>query len=135
MKKFTITVIIMCATFFASAQLQTIVLDKHDEISSNTLVENGTLIVKLTATELQLELDWDGTGTAHNLIVATYKLSGTATLLWNEAESGYNTLFDFSVGNDHAIGGLISPVTNSIMLFYADKSSLMYLGTGLQLLI
>ena len=135
MKKFTIAVIIMCTTFFASAQLQTIVLDKHNEISSNTLVEHGTLIVKLTATELQLELDWDGIGIAHNLIVATYKLSGTATRLWNEAESDYNTLFDFNVGNDHAIGGLISPVANSIMLFYADKSALVYFGSGLQLLI
>jgi len=135
MKKFTSLLSLTFITFFAPAQLQTIVLDKHDEISSNTFVENGTLIVELTTTELQLELDWDGAGTAHNLIVVTYKLSGTATRLWNEAESGYNTLFDFSAGNDNAIGGLISPVTNSIMLFYADKSSLIYLGSGLQLLI
>lgn len=121
-------------TIICNSQVATITSDSNNVETSSFYNERGQ--IRITFFETKIQLDIQLQGEEYNSLRLNYELLGLPVLLYNENSQQYNILFDIiSKGKDKPIGGLIDPSTNSIMLFYDDGSTLLYIGEGIKIII
>lgn len=128
--------LIFCIIYYTCyTQIASISTDLNNIETSSFYDEKGIIRINLTENYLQLFIDLDNYDEEYESIKLNYKLSSIPILLYNQDFEVYNILFDLQSIINEPIGGLIDFSSNSILLFYDDGSSLLYIGEGITIII
>lgn len=120
-------------TIICNGQVATISSDSNNVETSSFYNERGIVRITFFETKIQLNIDLDGE--EFNSLKLNYELLTIPVLMYNVHSDQYNILFTLITDGDKPIGGLVDPSTNSIMLFYNDGSTLLYIGEGIKIII
>ncbi len=132
MKKLLVGVLLLF-NIHCYSQLTTIVNNEYNEIIDTEYNEVSKLHISVLEKITYIEVDLDGNGDGEDNIIFRYKLDSGPTLSWNYLSQTYNIIFTLKHNNNSPVGGLIDFNTKSIMLFYGDGSSVLYMGEGVNI--
>lgn len=131
-----ILLILPCVIYYTTyTQIASISTNLNNVETSSFYNEKGIIRINLTENYLQLFIDLDNYEEEYESIKLNYKLSSIPILLYNQDFEVYNILFDLQSIINEPIGGLIDFSSNSILLFYDDGSSLLYIGEGVEIIL
>ena len=130
MKKFILVIALQLLTLYSLSQVTTVVTDDQG-VQTNVFYDHeGIITVSLQEKITQIEIDFDGEQKDQNDIILKYNINQGPTLMWNDDVKNYNIVFTLYHKGSNPVGGLIDLHTHSIMLFYSDGSTLLYMGEG-----
>lgn len=112
------------------SQVTTVVTDENNIQTNVFYGESGTITVTLQEQITQIEIDLDGGDKDSDDIILRYSIHQGPNLMWNSQVKRYNIVFTMHSNGNNPIGGLIDLEINSLMLFYIDGSTILYIGNG-----
>lgn len=115
--------------FQSYSQVSTITYDSLDIETSSFYDELGSIRVNLFENSIQININL-----GEEPSILNYQFITKPILSYNYNTENYNILFDIKDRNS-PIAGLLDISTNSIMLFFTDGSSLLYIGEGVKIII
>lgn len=125
-----ILLVLVSLSISSFSQVTTVVTDDYGIQTNAYYDEFGIITVSLQESITKIEIDLDGGEKDSDDIILKYLIIQGPTLMWNHHSQTYNIVFTlFSIGNN-PIGGLIDLQSHSLMLFYSDGSTLLYIGDG-----
>ena len=129
MKKL-ITLLLLSLSLSIYSQVTTVVTDDKGNQTNVFYDELGIITVSLQEKITQIEIDFDGGEKDSDDIILKYHIIQGPTLMWNPDVNSYNIVFTLKHKGSNPVGGLIDLHTQSLMLFYSDGSTLLYMGKG-----